>query len=408
MSIVASPPLQPAYDADRADIPEKWTDGPVCFVLDDEASMRRFITLVMHGAGGDTVEFTDRASFLQAVERQRPDILFINVGLDPSEATDTLIALANLEYRGAVQLMSKRAVLDRAKSFGEQKRLRMLAPLRKPVEASTLQFVLDELKIGLPKPLAARIFLDDALRNDWIGFWLQPRIDLRRKRLAGIELLARAHHPEYGVLMPSAFMPGALDDSISALAEKNVVEAIRISESLAALGFDLPISVNMPIETLSKLPVEDLIAEHHSTPKHWAGLVVDVPEDQVIHDIPSAIELSGRLKACNVRISIDGFAGGYSLLSRATELPFFEVKLSGEVTDCATNKTNASICKSVIDFARRFGCFTTGTDLQKASDVAALVGMGCDFGQGSLMGHPMTEDRFMVLLRQRTPAGAVA
>lgn len=408
MSIVASPPLQPAYDADRADIPEKWTDGPVCFVLDDEASMRRFITLVMHGAGGDTVEFTDRASFLQAVERQRPDILFINVGLDPSEATDTLIALANLEYRGAVQLMSKRAVLDRAKSFGEQKRLRMLAPLRKPVEASTLQFVLDELKIGLPKPLAARIFLDDALRNDWIGFWLQPRIDLRRKRLAGIELLARAHHPEYGVLMPSAFMPGALDDSISALAEKNVVEAIRISESLAALGFDLPISVNMPIETLSKLPVEDLIAEHHSTPKHWAGLVVDVPEDQVIHDIPSAIELSGRLKACNVRISIDGFAGGYSLLSRATELPFFEVKLSGEVTDCATNKTNASICKSVIDFARRFGCFTTGTDLQKASDVAALVGMGCDFGQGSLMGHPMIEDRFMVLLRQRTPAGAVA
>lgn len=408
MSVVASPPLQPADDAYRSGVPEKWTDGPVCFVLDDEASMRRFIALVMHGAGGDTVEFTDRASFLQAVERQRPDIVFINVALDSNEAMESLIALANLEYRGAVQLMSKRAVLDRAKSFGEQKRLRMLAPLRKPVEVSALQVVLDEIKIGLPKPLAARIFLDDALRNDWIGFWLQPRIDLRRKRLAGVELLARANHPEYGVLMPSAFMPGALDDSISALAEKNVIEAIRISESLAALGFDLPISVNMPIETLAKLPLDDIIAEHHSTPKHWAGLVVDVPEDQVIHDIPGAIELSGRLKTCNVRISIDGFAGGYSLLSRATELPFFEVKLSGEVTDCATNKTNASICKSVIDFARRFGCFTTGTDLQKASDVAALVGMGCDFGQGSLMGHPMTEDRFMVLLRQRTPAVAVA
>lgn len=406
MSVVESPPLQPAQRPAPTKAHPSGRDGPLCLVLDEDASVRRFLALVMHGAGGDTIEFSDRASFLEAAGRQRPDIVFINIAVDASEATDALIALANCEFSGAIQLMSKRAVLDRAKSFGDQKRLRMLAPIRKPLDASALKLVLEKLEMGLPKPLAARIFLDDALRSNWIEFWLQPKIDLRRKRLAGIELFARAHHPDYGVLLPSAFMPGALDDSISALAENAVTEAIRISREIARIGFDLPISLNMPIEALAGLPLEDLIARHRPEPKPWAGLVVDIPEDQVIHDIPNAIELSARLKPCNVRLSIDGFAGGYSLLSRATELPFYEVKLSGDVTDCATNKTNASICKSVIDFARKFGCFTTGLDLERATDVAELVGMGCDFGQGGLLGQPMPEDRFMKLLRQRTQATA--
>jgi EAL domain-containing protein (putative c-di-GMP-specific phosphodiesterase class I) len=34
------------------------------------------------------------------------------------------------------------------------------------------------------------------------------------------------------------------------------------------------------------------------------------------------------------------------------------------------------------------------------------VSMGCDFGQGFLLGLPMAEERFISLLKQRTPARA--
>jgi hypothetical protein len=51
-----------------------------------------------------------------------------------------------------------------------------------------------------------RIDLDVAIDNRWIGFWYQPKIDLRRKQLVGIEAFARPRHPANGVLMPSAFI----------------------------------------------------------------------------------------------------------------------------------------------------------------------------------------------------------
>ncbi len=39
--------------------------------------------------------------------------------------------------------------------------------------------------------------------------------------------------------------------------------------------------------------------------------------------------------------------------------------------------------------------------IEKASDALALVSMGCDYGQGFLLGQPMPEERFISLLRQR-------
>ncbi len=36
-----------------------------------------------------------------------------------------------------------------------------------------------------------RIAISEALRNDWIEIWYQPKIDLKRKYLAGAEALAR-------------------------------------------------------------------------------------------------------------------------------------------------------------------------------------------------------------------------
>ena len=57
--------------------------------------------------------------------------------------------------------------------------------------------------------------------------------------------------------------------------------------------------------------------------------------------------------------------------------------------------------KTVVDLAHSFGRVAVAMGIEKATDAVALVSMGCDFGQGFLLGQPMPEERFISLLRQR-------
>ena len=83
-------------------------------------------------------------------------------------------------------------------------------------------------------------------------------------------------------------------------------------------------------------------------------------------------------------------------------MPFAELKLDRAfVTDAGTDKVNTPLCKTVIDLAHNFGAIAVAIGIEKASAALALVSMGCDYGQGFLLGQPMPEERFVSLLRQR-------
>jgi EAL domain-containing protein (putative c-di-GMP-specific phosphodiesterase class I) len=204
-------------------------------------------------------------------------------------------------------------------------------------------------------------------------------------------------------------MPGADDASVLALAEQGVVAALKAGLSFATLGLNLRLSVNLPVSALVKLDVPAIVRAHRSHRDRWPGLIIDVTEEQIITDIALANDIAKRLASVNVKLAIDDFGRGYSSLMRLKELPFAEMKLDRAfVADCGTDKVNAPICKTVIDLAHNFGSVAVAIGIEKAADVQALLAMGCDYGQGFLLGQPMPEERFMSLLRQRATGRAPA
>jgi EAL domain-containing protein (putative c-di-GMP-specific phosphodiesterase class I) len=197
-------------------------------------------------------------------------------------------------------------------------------------------------------------------------------------------------------------MPGAQDSSITRLSELALTCALKAGLAFSKIGINLRLTVNIPVAVLVKLPVEDIVKAHRPPAEKWPGLIIDVPEEQIISDLALAIELAGKLERLNVRLAIDDFGRGYSSLARLGELPFAELKLDRAfVADCGTDKVNAPLCKTVIDLAHNFGRVAVAMGIEKAADAIALVSMGCDFGQGFLLGQPMPEERFISLLRQR-------
>jgi len=266
---------------------------------------------------------------------------------------------------------------------------------------------LAELRLGHPPAVADRIDLDEALSEGWIEFWYQPKIDLRNKQLVGAEAFARARHPTLGVLPPGAFTPGARESSLVTLSEMALSSALRTGLSVAKLGVNLRMAVNIPVNVLVKLALADFVQAYIPQFEKWPGLTIDVSEEQILPDLALAFDLRKRLQHLDVKLAIDDFGRGYSSLARLKESPFAELKLDRAfVIDCGTDRVNAPLCRTVIDLAHNFGSVAAAIGIEKASDAMALVSMGCDVGQGFLLGQPMPEDRFASLLRQRTAAPA--
>jgi|HubBroStandDraft_1064217.scaffolds.fasta_scaffold64624_3 EAL domain-containing protein (putative c-di-GMP-specific phosphodiesterase class I) len=260
----------------------------------------------------------------------------------------------------------------------------------------------EEQKAKKPEDSRPRVAIAEALRNEWFEIWYQPKIDLKRKSLAGAEALARIRHPEHGVLLPGSFLADVDEDSIAELAQRTFIATMGDWSVFEDAGFNLKLSINVPVNVLFKLPMTQLMAEHRPKSERWPGLIVEVTEDQIVRDMKMAQDVATRLLTSNVKIAIDDFGAGYSQLSSLRELPFAELKIDRSfVTGCSLDATNAAICQTVIDLAHRFGSDAVAEGVETQTDLQALMVMGCDFGQGVLLSPPMPKARLLELLQKR-------
>ena len=175
-------PATPAAAPPVTDAAAGLERSALCFIIDEESSIRHFVSLILQGIGIDTMEFADGDAFRAASSPRPPDLIFLSISLDANDAIQSIEALGKLGYTGAVHLMSNRgsAVLENLKHIGEQHNLRMLPVLKKPFETSAIQKLVAEQKLGFSPKTEARVGLAEALANDWVEFWYQPKVDIRR------------------------------------------------------------------------------------------------------------------------------------------------------------------------------------------------------------------------------------
>src|SRR5690242_16771811 len=98
MSETPTPSSTAADGAPAVEAPPLAPDGgaPVCYVVDEEPSIRHFLSLVLHGSGVDAVEFADGASMRKAVEARSPALIFHNISLESADAIESVVALGKL------------------------------------------------------------------------------------------------------------------------------------------------------------------------------------------------------------------------------------------------------------------------------------------------------------------------
>lgn len=243
------------------------------------------------------------------------------------------------------------------------------------------------------------VSIDEAMSRNWLEVWYQPKIDLRRKCLAGAEALVRVNHPQAGLLWPADYL-GPLDDA-ALLTEYALLAAMRDWQVFAEAGFGLHLSTNVLTTLLQKIPIAEVVAAQRPRSKEWPGLILELTEDQIVRDLPTIRKIAREWKSSGIAIAIDEFGAGYSSFSSLRDLPVAELKLHASfVKNCATDVTNAAICQTAIDLAHRFGSVAVAEGIDTIADLQALTVMGCDLGQGVLVVAPLPKNQFLDALHQ--------
>lgn len=258
-------------------------------------------------------------------------------------------------------------------------------------------------------PGDGKVTLADVLERDWFELFYQPKIDLKTMRLVGAEGLVRARHPTRGVLPPGVFLPGASEETMLALTERVIVTALQDWDAMNVNGVSLKLSVNVPVSALVKLPIPEILKEERPQSANWPGLIMEVTEDEIIHDLAIANDVAEALRNFNCTLAVDDFGAGYSSLARLRQLPFSELKIDRSyVTDCDSDRVNAGLCETIVELAKRFGLKTVAEGIETPHESHKLQGIGCNIGQGYLFAKPMSKAQLIGTMRRRLMTHSVA
>lgn len=233
--------------------------------------------------------------------------------------------------------------------------------------------------------------LEDALTGGdiWVAF--QPQYHIATRQLIGAEALVRWTHPTRGPIPPDEFIVQAeKSQDIYRLTLFVMDQAIRSAAQLHAQGHDIHMSVNLSATLLDHSDlvgtIRVMLTAHHLRPEL---LTIEITETAQIENSRQARQTLAQLRRAGIRLSIDDYGTGQSNLEYLTEIEADEIKIDKRfVMTMRDLQRNLEVVKSTIDLAHRLGAVAVAEGIEDAPTLALLEQLGCDVGQGYLLGKP--------------------
>jgi diguanylate cyclase (GGDEF)-like protein len=263
-----------------------------------------------------------------------------------------------------------------------------------------------------PARLALASELRAAIDNEDLVVHYQPKVDIRSRRVTGVEALVRWIHPERGFMPPDEFIPLAEHTGLIQPLTKLVLRsALRQCRMWQKDGLELDVSVNLSVRSLLDLhlpeSVADLLLEYSVDPTR---LVLEITESSIMADPIRAADVVDRLSALGIGLAIDDFGTGYSSLSYLKRLPVSEIKIDKSFVMAMTSQDNdAVIVRSTVDLGRNLGLRVVAEGVETLEMWNELKALGCDIAQGYLLSRPLPADDLSVWAKewQATEANAL-
>ncbi len=240
--------------------------------------------------------------------------------------------------------------------------------------------------------------LRTALVEQQLRLRYQPVWDLTHgDALVGFEALVRWQHPTRGLLLPGEFITLAEETGLIVPLGAWVLAAAADDASRWA-ATPLSLSVNVSGSQLSDPEFVGQVTKAKERSGPWS-LCLELTESTVMADSAGERGVLEELAGLGLAIAVDDFGTGFSSLSRLATLPVGVLKIdSSFVAEVDTGNRGRVVVSGVAALADGLGMATVAEGIERPSQLECLREIGCRYGQGFLLGRPMTAAQAQVLL----------
>ncbi|MFD3157015.1 EAL domain-containing protein [Haloimpatiens sp. FM7330] len=234
--------------------------------------------------------------------------------------------------------------------------------------------------------------LKHALDNNEFELYYQPQVDLKTKKIMGLEALIRWNSREKGVVSPVQFIPLAEETGlIIDIGEWVVQTACRHIKALKNLGFDnVTIAVNISPKQFYQSNLISLIQKClRETSLKPEQLEIEVTEGLFINDMDKVITTLRELRLMGIKVAVDDFGTGYSSLSYIKKLPIDKLKIDRTFIKDIPENDNGALSNIIIEMGKSLNLRIIAEGVEKVEQEEFLIERNCDEAQGFLYAKPL-------------------
>lgn len=269
------------------------------------------------------------------------------------------------------------------------------------------QFYSRSIHLRTQEKIDLEINLRNALKQNELTLYYQPKLNLRSGMIAGVEALLRWNNPQLGKVSPERFIPIAEENGLiipigdwvlttacmqSAEWQKRGLFPFCVAVNLSARQFNDP---ELMYKIKTALQISGMSAHQ---------LEIEITESTLINHPRRAMKLLEEMKSMGLKIALDDFGTGYSSLGQLKHYPIDTLKIDRSfINEIPEDEDDKAITKAIITMAKTLGLTVIAEGVETIEQLEFLCEESCHHIQGFYFQKPLPADEFQVWCEQHNP-----
>ncbi len=265
-------------------------------------------------------------------------------------------------------------------------------------------FYTPEINARVAENLSLENKLRQAVEKEQFVLHYQPKVELEKRAIVGVEALIRWQSPELGLVPPLRFIP-LLEETgmILEVGTWALHRAVLDHRHWMEMGLAAPrIAVNVSTIQLRQREFIDVLRAAIGEGGSASGIDLEITESLIMDNVQDNITKLQTIREMGVGIAIDDFGTGYSSLAYLAKLPVQTLKIDRAFIITMLKDPNVmTLVSTMISLAHGFGLKVVAEGVDEEEQAKMLRLLKCGEMQGYLFSKPLPREELTKLLQRK-------